>query len=79
MRPALITTGGLSAVSALFGAHTVSMAAIPAAICLGDDVHPNRAERWKVSLAYGGVWVLLGLFGLMTWQLWPQVRHLFGQ
>jgi NADH-quinone oxidoreductase subunit L len=23
--------------------------------------------------------MLLGLFGLMTWQLWPQVRHLFGQ
>ena len=62
VRPALITTGGLSAVSALFGAHPVSMAAITAAICLGDDVHPDRAERWKVSLAYGGVWVLLGLF-----------------
>lgn len=63
VRPALITTGGLSAVSALFGAHTVSMAAITAAICLGDDVHPDRTERWKVSLAYGGIWVLLGLFG----------------
>ena len=63
VRPALITTGGLSAVSALFGAHPISMAAITAAICLGDDVHPDRAERWKVSLAYGGVWVLLGLFG----------------
>jgi NADH-quinone oxidoreductase subunit L len=23
--------------------------------------------------------MLLGLFGLMTWQLWPQVRFLFGQ
>jgi NADH-quinone oxidoreductase subunit L len=22
--------------------------------------------------------MLLGLFGLMTWQLWPQVKHLFG-
>ena len=63
VRPALITTGSLSAVSALFGAHPISMAAITAAICLGDDVHPDRAERWKVSLAYGGVWVLLGLFG----------------
>ena len=63
VRPALITTGGLSAVSALCGAHPVSMAAITAAICLGDDVHPDKAERWRVSLAYGGVWVLLGLFG----------------
>ncbi|NEX47345.1 benzoate/H(+) symporter BenE family transporter [Pseudotabrizicola algicola] len=58
---ALAVTGGLSAVSALFGAHTVNMAAITAAICMGDDVHPDRAQRWKVGLAYAGVWVVLGL------------------
>lgn len=63
VRPALAVTGGLSAISALFGAHTISMAAITAAICLGDDVHPDRAQRWKVGLAYAGVWVALGLFG----------------
>ena len=61
VRPALITTGGLSAVSGLVGAHTISMAAITAAICLGDDVHPDRDQRWKVGLAYGGIWVALGL------------------
>ncbi len=49
VRPALAVTGGLSALSALFGAHTVSMAAITAAICLGDDVHPDRTQRWKVG------------------------------
>jgi benzoate membrane transport protein len=75
VRPALITTGGLSAVSALFGAHPVSMAAITAAICLGDDVHPDRAERWKVSLAYGGVWVLLGLFGPVVIALLAILPH----
>lgn len=61
VRPALLTTGALSAVSGLFGAHTVSMAAITAAICLGDDVHPDRAQRWKVGLAYAGVWLALAL------------------
>ena len=61
VRPALMVTGALSAVTACFGAHTVSMAAITAAICLGDDVHPDRTQRWKVGLAYAGVWVLLGL------------------
>lgn len=61
VRPALITTGALSAVAGLFGAHTVSMAAITAAICLGDDVHPDRAQRWKVGLAYAAVWIVLGL------------------
>ena len=61
VRPALVTTGGLSAISGLFGAHTVSMAAITAAICLGDDVHPDRSERWKVGLVYGAIWLALGL------------------
>ncbi len=63
VRPALMVTGGLSALAALFGAHTVNMAAITAAICLGDDVHPDRAQRWKVGLAYGFFWLLLGLAG----------------
>jgi benzoate membrane transport protein len=63
VRPALLATGGLSALAALFGSHPINMAAITAAICLGDDVHPDRSQRWKVSLAYGAVWVALGLFG----------------
>lgn len=58
---ALTTTGLLSAGAGLFGAHPVSMAAITAAICLGDDVHPDRSQRWKVGLAYAAVWVALGL------------------
>ena len=58
---ALTTTGLLSAGAGLFGSHPVSMAAITAAICLGDDVHPDRAQRWTVGLAYAAVWVALGL------------------
>lgn len=61
VRPALIGTGILSAVAGLFGAHTISMAAITAAICLGTDTHPDPAQRWKVGLAYGLVWLVLGL------------------
>ena len=63
VRPALVTTGALSAITGLFGAHTVSMAAITAAICLGDDTHRDRTQRWKVGLVYAGVWVGLGLLG----------------
>jgi benzoate membrane transport protein len=58
---ALVTTGVISTVTAFFGAHTVSMAAITAAICLGPDVHPDRDRRWIVGLAYACAWVLLGL------------------
>jgi benzoate membrane transport protein len=39
------------------------MAAITAAICLGDEVHPDRSRRWSVGLVYAAVWVGLGLFG----------------
>lgn len=60
---ALTVTGLISAASALIGAHTVNMAAITAAICMGDDVHPDRNQRWKVGLAYAGIWTILGLTG----------------
>lgn len=63
VRDALTVTGGLSAIAALFGAHTISMAAITAAICLGDEVHPDRNRRWLVGLAYAAAWVGLGIFG----------------
>ena len=66
VRPALMVTGGLSALAALFGAHTVNMAAITAAICLGDDVHPDRTKRWIVGPVYGAFWLLLGLSGPMV-------------
>lgn len=61
VRPALIGTGLLSTAAAFFGAHTISMAAITAAICLGPDTHPDPARRWKVGIAYGLVWAGLGL------------------
>lgn len=63
VRAALGVTGGLSALAALFGGHTVNMAAITAAICLGDEVHPDRNQRWKVGLVYGAAWLALGLLG----------------
>ncbi|MFO1203454.1 MAG: benzoate/H(+) symporter BenE family transporter [Tabrizicola sp.] len=66
---ALTTTGLISTVTAFFGAHTVSMAAITAAICLGLDVHPDKEKRWIVGLAYASVWVLLGLLSPTVLQL----------
>ncbi len=67
--PALMVTGLLSAATAPFGAHTVSMAAITAAICLGPDVHPEKERRWIVGLAYAGAWVILGLLSPAVLQL----------
>jgi len=67
--PALTGTGLISAVTAFFGAHTVSMAAITAAICLGPDVHPDKDRRWVVGLAYAAAWVILGLLSPTVLQL----------
>jgi benzoate membrane transport protein len=67
--PALTITGMISAMTAFFGAHTVSMAAITAAICLGPDVHPDKDRRWVVGLASAGVWVGLGLLSPTVLQL----------
>lgn len=60
---ALGVTGVASGISALFGAHTISMAAITAAICLDEGVHPDRDQRWKVGLIYAAVWATLGMLG----------------
>jgi benzoate membrane transport protein len=63
VQAALGVTGIGSAIAAVFGAHTFNMAAITAAICLGDDVHPDKSKRWQVGIPYAVVWLLLGLFG----------------
>lgn len=60
-RPALVVTGLGSALVAFFGAHTFNMAAITAAICLDPEVEPDGARRWRVGLAYGVIWVAIGL------------------
>ena len=59
----LAVTGVGSMITAIFGAHTHNMAAITAAICMGDDVEPDRAKRWRVGIVYGVVWILLRMFG----------------
>lgn len=62
--PAILTvTGILSMLSAPFGGHTTSLAAITAAICTGPDAHPDPGERWKGGLVYGAGYAGLALIG----------------
>ncbi len=65
VRPALLVTGVGSALIAPLGAHTFNMAAITAAICMGEDVDPNPATRWRVGLAYGAIWIGIGIGGTL--------------
>lgn len=60
--PLIVGTGIASLVAAPFGAHSINLAAITAAICTGEDAHPERAKRWIVGLLYAGFYLLLALF-----------------
>src|SRR3546814_2053115 len=44
-RPVLLTTGAASLLLAPFGAFSVNLAAITAAICTGPDAHPRSDEH----------------------------------
>lgn len=62
--PAILTvTGVLSLLTAPFGGHTTSLAAITAAICTGPDAHPDPGERWKGGFVYGAGYAGLALIG----------------
>lgn len=51
-RSILGVTGLASLVTAGFGAHTTSLAAITASICTGRDAHPDPARRWLCGPVY---------------------------
>ncbi|WP_027482848.1 benzoate/H(+) symporter BenE family transporter [Deinococcus pimensis] len=46
-------TGLASLLSAGFGAHTTTLAAITAAICAGPEAHPDERRRWVAGVASG--------------------------
>lgn len=60
--PLLLATGLTSLILAPFGAFSVNLAAITAAICTGPDAHPDRDRRWIVGLFYAGFYLLLAAF-----------------
>lgn len=61
---ALMTgTGVVNLLLAPFGCFAVNLAAITAALCMGKDAHEDPARRYLASVAAGGFYLLLGLFG----------------
>jgi benzoate membrane transport protein len=54
-------TGVFSLFSAPFGGHAVNLAAITAALCAGEDAHPDPARRYWAAVVAGVAYVLLGL------------------
>lgn len=62
LRPILVVTGLTTFILAPFGALSVNLAAIVAAICTGPEAHPQPAQRWRVGIIYAGFYLLLALF-----------------
>ncbi|HTX00030.1 MAG TPA: benzoate/H(+) symporter BenE family transporter [Acidimicrobiales bacterium] len=61
LRPLLVTTGGATALAAPFGAHSINLAAITAALCAGPEVHRDPARRWLAAAGAGTTYLVLGL------------------
>jgi len=60
----LITWTALTAlVLAPFGGFTVCIAAITAAICMGEDIHPDPKKRYMAAVAAGIFYLIAGVFG----------------
>jgi len=61
VRSALVSSGVLSGVGAMFGGITVNLAALTQALTAGPEASPDRSQRWIASVAAGGTYIALGL------------------
>lgn len=65
--PLFAATGIFSLLSAPFGGHAVNLAAITAAMCAGEDAHPDPKKRYWAAIFAGMFYVLFGLLaGIIT-------------
>jgi benzoate membrane transport protein len=62
-RSILAVTGLTSLATAFTGAHTSNLAAITAALCTNDEVHPDPAKRWLTGPIYALCYALFAVFG----------------
>ncbi|AUX93478.1 benzoate/H(+) symporter BenE family transporter [Mixta gaviniae] len=72
-------TGLIALLLSPFGGFSVCIAAITAAICMGDEVHPDKQRRWVASAIAGVFYLLAGLSGgavaLLLTALPPTLIH----
>jgi benzoate membrane transport protein len=59
--PLFASTGLFSLASAPFGGHAVNLAAITAALCAGEDAHPDPTRRYWSAVVAGAAYVVFGL------------------
>ncbi|BCJ40858.1 membrane protein [Actinoplanes ianthinogenes] len=59
----LTGTGLTSVLLAPFGSHAINLAAITAAICTGEEAHPNPRRRYVAGAACGVFYLICGFLG----------------
>ncbi|OZI37345.1 hypothetical protein CAL29_02690 [Bordetella genomosp. 10] len=57
----IAVSGGVGLLAAPFGAHSVTLAAIIAAICAGHESHPDPGRRYVAAVTYGVSYVVLSV------------------
>jgi len=60
-RAMLAATGVATAVGSVFGAYTLNLSAIVAAMMAGPDSDPDRDRRWIATVSSGAAYLLIGL------------------
>ncbi|GLR69735.1 benzoate/H(+) symporter BenE family transporter [Agaribacter marinus] len=61
--PVISMTGITTLLFAPFGGFTFNLAAITAAICMGEDAHPDKDKRYVAGLSAGIFNIFAGIFG----------------
>ncbi|CAO3430543.1 benzoate/H(+) symporter BenE family transporter [Azospirillum doebereinerae] len=64
--PLFLVTGLFSALSAPFGAPTVNLAAITAAMCAGPDADPRPERRWQAAVVGGLGYIAFAALAAVT-------------
>jgi benzoate membrane transport protein len=60
----MITLTGLATfVLAPFGAFSLNLSAITAAICMGPEAHADPARRYTAAVTCGAIYIVMGVFG----------------
>ena len=60
--PAISWTGVTTFFLAPFGCFAINLAAITAAICAGENAHPDKSKRYIATVSAGVVYILTGVF-----------------
>lgn len=70
-------TGLTQVLLAPFGCYSVNIAAISAAVCLDDQVHPDPSKRYIAGISSGFFYALMGLFAATLTSLLMSFPHIF--